>query len=89
MAEDFVSAFAKFIQEQGGTVVEVAAVEKSVEVPLSLLEDMVEFISLYKNTVDYYSKAHPDSKVEPSNLLGLIGAKLLLIGVQKAIEAGK
>lgn len=89
MAEDFVSAFAKFIQEQGGTVVEVAAVEKSVEVPLSLLEDMVEFIDLYKNTVDYYSKAHPDSRIAPSNLLGLIGAKLLLIGVQKAIEAGK
>ena len=36
MAEDFVSAFAKFIQEQGGTVVEVAAVEKSVSLVIIL-----------------------------------------------------
>ena len=89
MAEDFVSAFAKFIQEQGGTVVEVAAVEKSVEVPLSLLEDMVEFIDLYKNTVDYYSEAHPDPKITASNFLGLLGAGLLLISIKKAIEADK
>lgn len=89
MAEDFVSAFAKFIKEQGGAVVEGVEAEKSVEVPLSLLEDMVKLIDLYKNTVDYYSEAHPDPKITASNFLGLLGAGLLLISIKKAIEADK
>lgn len=89
MSEDFVSAFAKFIEENGGAVVEVVEAEKSVEVPLSLLEDMVGFISLYKNTIDYYAKAHPDPKITTGNFLGQIGAGLLLSGIRKAIEADK
>ena len=56
---------------------------------LSLLEDMVQFIELYKNTVDYYSEAHPDPKITASNFLGLLGAGMLLISIKKAIEADK